>query len=124
MGGANQNIVLTTKSDGPVLVGEMGVLDILEKPPGGKFGAENVHRASLVRPEERGLVTIMGTIGIFYANNVGTVGAAATEENWDRRCSAAHLRAMSLAGNGNFHCYFPDGSIVLSEYGISEQKIY
>ena len=74
----------------------MGILDGLEEPTGGKFGAEKAHRMVLVPPDERGLVSIAGPVEFCYSNTVGAFGAVSDGRNWDLLTIAACRRALSL----------------------------
>ena len=47
----------------------------LKFPIGAKFDGARAHRTAITPALERGLVSIMGPNGLFYANTVGAVGS-------------------------------------------------
>ena len=83
----------------PSLADALWVLDILENPAAAKWGGTSPHRRVSTPPSERGLVSIMGTNGMFYANTVGAFGVVSAGRNWGRLASAAHRRASELIDN-------------------------
>ena len=86
----------------PGLADATSILGILENPTGREFDAGKAIRGVLAPPEEHGMEPIMGHIGMFYTNNVGTSGVAPETGNWDHLDSAAHRFEMSLVVNANF----------------------
>ena len=82
------------------------VLDILENPTAAKMEGTSARRRILTPETERGLVSIMGPGGKFYANAVGTFGVASAGQNWDRLASAANRRALKLVGGRKCTYYF------------------
>ena len=95
-GGANQKIRLTTQPTRPSLADALRVLDILNNPTAEKWHGTSSQRRVITPDSERGLVSIMGPDGLFYANAVGTFGAVSACRNWDRLASAFHRWALKL----------------------------
>ena len=85
----------------------MIIPEYLENPTGGGFDAGEAHRADFAPPDEHGLVSIMGPIGILYDNIIGTSGVASAGQNWDRLDSAARRWGIPLAEDKAFsYSYF------------------
>ena len=84
---------------GPSLADAMLIPRCLKNPTGSKFDAKKAHRMVISAPEEHGLVSIMGPIGIFYANAVGAFGIVSAGKKRDRLAIAAHRWARALAGD-------------------------
>ena len=61
-----------------------------------KFDGCKARRKGLTPDDGVGPVSLMGPIGLFYANAVGTFGAVSPGRNWDSPASAAHLWALAL----------------------------
>ena len=73
-GGVNRHIRLTIQPTRPGLADALRIFDILKCPTGAKFDGGKANRRAIVPENERGLVSIMGPIGLFYANTVGASG--------------------------------------------------
>ena len=73
---------------------------------------------------ERGLVSIAGPDGLYYANAVDALGAVSAGRNWDRLAIAVHSWALKLVGAREvFILLFPDGALFLAEDEISEESV-
>ena len=95
-GGVNQKILLTMKPTRPSLSDCLSVLGILGNPAAEKMDGTSAHRRVLTPEPEHGIVSIMGPIGKFYANTVGTFGVVSAGQNLDRLASAVHSWALKL----------------------------
>ena len=93
----------------------MRILDRLKIPVASQFGAESAHRRILTPKPERGLVSIVGPIGLYYANTVGTCGVVSDGQNWDRLGSAAHRWDLNLVNDaGFFLLLFPGDALAIA----------
>ena len=74
----------------------------------------------VIAPEnEQGMVSIMGTYGMFYANTVGAFGVVSAGGNWGRLASAVRLGALKLVGcNNDFSLLFSGDTLVLADSEI------
>ena len=96
----------------PSLSDALRITDCLEKPAAAKWDGTSARRRVVTPASERGLVSIMGHRGLFYANAVGNFGAVAAGKNWDRLASAVHRRALKLVGaNKVFLLLFSDDAL-------------
>ena len=100
--GAIQNIHLTMQPTRPGLAGAMRILDGLKNPTGWEIDASKAHRGVLAPQEGLGLAPIMGPIGLFYANAVGTFGVVSGGRNLVRLASAAVRWELDLAEGMEF----------------------
>ena len=106
--GDSQKIRLTMQPTRPSLAGALRVLGILEIPAAEKRGGTSARRRVLTPESEHGLVSIMGPIGLFYANAVGTFGVDSECPNWDHLASAVRRWALTLfEQRGVFLLLFP-----------------
>ena len=64
-GGANQHILLTMQPARPSLSDAIRIADCLGKPAAAKWGGASSRRRVATPESERGLVSIMGTSGLF-----------------------------------------------------------
>ena len=83
-GGVSQHIRLTMQPTRPSLVDCLRILDLLKNPAGEKIDGTSARRRVVTPKGERGLVSIMGPNGMYYANTVGTFGVVSADQNWDR----------------------------------------
>ena len=115
---------LTMQPTRPSLADAMRILDRLHEPVEAKFDAGSAHRMVLAMKPERGLVSIVGPNGLFYANAVGAFGAGSAGRNWDSLASAVHRWALKLVDNNEFSLLFSDGALVLAESEIFEDPFF
>ena len=90
----------------PSLSGALRILNRISDPAAGKFDGGSSRRRVLTPRPERGLVSIVGPDGLFYANAFGIIGVAPAGRNWDRLAGAAHRWALRLVENNEFHYYY------------------
>ena len=85
----------------------MRIFDGLGNPVGGKFDGRKARRAVLTLEEARGPVSIMGPVGLFYADAVGAFGVVSAGRNWDLPASAVRRWALALVENGEIYFFYP-----------------
>ena len=78
------------------LADAVGIMDRLNDLAESKWGGQSFHRHVIKPAPGHGLVSIMFTDGLFYANTVGNFGSAAAGQNWDSRAIAFHRWALKL----------------------------
>ena len=114
---ANQKIRLVMQPARPSLPGALRGLGILNNPAAAEWGGESARRRVITQYSEHGLASIMGPGGLFYADMVGTSGAAPACRSWDLLVSAAHRWAPELVGRQkSIHITFP-AALSLAEDG-------
>ena len=104
--GADRRIHLAMQPDRPILAGSLRILHLLNNPAEEKFDGCSSHRRVLTPKPERGLVSIVGHNGLFYANAVGAPGLVSAGQNWGRLASAAHRLALKLVDGKEFPYYY------------------
>ena len=120
-GGADQHIHLTMQPTGPSHSGAMRILGRLKIPVAAQIEAASARRRVLTPIPAHGLVSIMGPIGLYYANTVGNVGEVSGGQNWDRLASAAHRRELNCVDDAELCLLlFSGDALVLGESEISE----
>ena len=94
----------------------------LNDPAAGKRGGSSSRRQVITPGPERGLVSIMGDGGLFYANTVGAFGGVSAGQNWGRLSSAAHRSALKLvAAKEASILLFSGDTLFLEENAIYEE---
>ena len=107
----------------PSLAGAARIIDGLRNPAVAKFDGGQAHRMVLTLVKERGMVSIMGPNGRFYANAVGAFGVVSDGGNWGRLARAFHRWALKLVDKKYFPTLlFSDGALVLAESAISDES--
>ena len=117
----NQHIRLTMKPVRPSLADCLRVVDLLENPAAAKIDGASAHRRIITPESGRGLGSIMGPDGMFYANTVGACGVVSAGQNWDRLASAARRWALKLVG-GKKHIYFYSPTIQFPPRGKRDPR--
>ena len=123
-GGANRHIHLTMQPTRPSLEDAMRILGLLKDPAAEKYDGKSAHRMAITPKPEHGSAAIMGAIGLFYANAVGTSGAVSAGRDWDRLSSAAHRWGLKLVDDKGFPMLlFSDDALVLAERALFEESL-
>ena len=105
-GRANQHIHIAMQPTRPSLSDAMRILNRLNDPAKDKSDGRQSHRAVLTPKPERGLVSIVGPNGLFYANAVGTIGVVPAGHTWGRLASAPRRWGVNLFDNNEFRYYY------------------
>ena len=95
-GGVNQQIRLTMQPARPSFADALRIADRLRQPASAKWGGAYARRRVMAPESVHGLVSIMGTNGLYNANAVGTFGAPSAGQNWDRPAGAVHRWVIKL----------------------------
>ena len=100
-------------------------MDRLNDPAAAKWGGRSAHRQVIDPTPGRGLVSIVGPNGLYYANTVGTSGVVSAGQNWDRLASAVHRWALKLAdAESAFILLLSGGALFQAGNGISEGSFF
>ena len=83
-GGVDREIRLTMQPTRPTLADAIRIMEVLKKPAAEKWDGTSPNSRLLTPESERGLVSITGPDGLFYANTVGTFGVVSAGQNWGR----------------------------------------
>ena len=122
-GGVSQHIRLAMQPARPSLADALRITDSLRNPAAAKWDGASSRRRVVTPESARGLVSIMGRSGLYYANTVGAFGVVSACQNLDRLASAVHRRALKLVDAKEvFILLFSDDALFLADDGIFEES--